>query len=396
MYCRICEGPCIDLARLGHQPLANKYPNNKLAAERQGFWDLTCLICSKCFAGQLSEIISRDEMFLDYYYLSSVNPELVEHFDALAMKLSDRKFVLDIGSNDGILLRPLKKLGVHCLGIDPSINVGEIANNAGLETIIGFFNSDAVEAIENNYGKPDTIIASSIFTHLEDPQTFVRDLGMLLSEEGEIVIEIEYLLSMIKNYQFERFYFDRTFYYSVTSLSKLFSSNGFLVHDIEEITPHGGSLRIYISREGANYNVTKKVLDMLAVEKEVFAQDEIQQFQDKIDNYATELREALEKYSKQGLKVCGFGAPARLATITNFAKIGPDLIEYIVDDSPLKCGKVSPGMSIPIKNRTHMENNPPDVVIVFAYEYFQSIFKFTSKFNVNHYQPIPFNPLFEV
>lgn len=396
MKCRICNEECIYLARLGKQPLANKYPKDKKAIENQGFWDLDALICSNCHAGQLSTILSRDEMFQDYYYLSSVNPELVDHFDDLALKLKSSRFVLDIGSNDGVLLRPLSKLGVRCLGIDPSINVGSLANDEGLETLIGYFDNDAVREIKEHHGRPDVIVASSIFTHLENPKQFVEDLNELLSDDGVIIIEIEYLLNMIQKYQFERFYFDRTFYYSISSLRYLFTKCGFEIYDIEEIEPHGGSLRVFISKADAGKKVTDKVNTMLEIEAEVLQKDQVMQFQVDISSYATELYEALEKYSAEGLRVCGFGSPARLATITNFANIGPELIEYVVDDSPLKVDRYSPGMSIPIVGRKHMEDNPPDVVIVFAYEYFDSIFEFSSKFNVSHYQPIPFKPLFEV
>lgn len=396
MKCRICNQECTYLARLGQQPLANKYPKDKKAIENQGFWDLDALICSNCHAGQLSTILSRDEMFQDYYYLSSVNPELVDHFDDLASKLKSSRFVLDIGSNDGVLLRPLSKLGVRCLGIDPSINVGSLANDEGLETLIGYFDSDTVREIKEHHGRPDVIVASSIFTHLENPKQFVEDLNELLSDDGVIIIEIEYLLNMIQKYQFERFYFDRTFYYSISSLRHLFTKCGFEIYDIEEIEPHGGSLRVFIAKADAGKKVTDKVNIMLEIEAEVLQKDQVTQFQVDISGYAKELYEALEKYSAEGLRVCGFGSPARLATITNFANIGPELIEYVVDDSPLKVDRYSPGMSIPIVGRKHMEDNPPDVVIVFAYEYFDSIFEFTSKFNVSHYQPIPFKPLFEV
>ena len=176
-------------------------------------------------------------------------------------------------------------------------------------------------------------------------------------------------------------------------MNDLFSKNGFKLYNIEEIKPHGGSLRVFISREASDNKRSEKVLNLLKIEEESLKKNQVMQFQHDIESYAKELREALEKFSAKGLKVCGFGSPARLATITNFANIGPELIQYVVDDSPLKCGRFSPGQSIPIKDRKYMEDNPPDVIIVFAYEYFESIFKFTSKFNVDHYQPIPFKLL---
>lgn len=393
MKCRICGDDCSYLARLKKQPLANKYPVDQEAIAKEKFWNLDALICSNCYAGQLSEILSRDELFQDYYYLSSVNTELVEHFNDLASKLHESKFVLDIGSNDGVLLRPLKERGIKCLGIDPSVNVGSLANEEGLETIIGFFDANSAKEIVKNYEKPDVIVASSIFTHLEDPKSFVRNLQEVLSEDGIIIIEIEYLLNMIKQFQFERFYFDRVFYYSITSLNYLFSENGFKLYDIEDIDPHGGSLRVYIARENSKNEVSETLLKFLKNEEKSLRSDQITKFQNAIENYANDFVEALKDYSQKGLRVCGFGSPARLATITNFADIGPDLIEYVVDDSPLKCGRYSPGKSIPIKDRSHMEDNPPDVIVVFAYEYFDSIYKFTSRFGVDHYQPIPFKKL---
>ena len=210
------------------------------------------MICKDCFCGQLNQIIDRSEMFEDYYYLSSVNPELQEHFNVLAEKLKKHDFVLDIGSNDGILLRPLKKLGVNCLGIDPSVNVGKIANDEGLETIIDFFTAKSAKKIIENYGHPDAIVASSIFTHLEEPKDFIEALYNLISSDGNIYIEIEYLSNLIKNFQFERFYFDRPFYYSVTSMKQIFKEKGLSLTEVEKISPHGGSLRLTFSKESAN------------------------------------------------------------------------------------------------------------------------------------------------
>ena len=139
MKCKLCNSDCNLLADLGQQPLANKYPSNDQEISKENFWHLQALICDKCFCGQLNQIIDRSEMFEDYYYLSSVNHELNEHFKTFANYLSKFKFVLDVGSNDGILLRPLKENGIRCLGIDPSVNVGKIANDEGLETIVDFF-----------------------------------------------------------------------------------------------------------------------------------------------------------------------------------------------------------------------------------------------------------------
>jgi len=387
MKCKLCNSDCNLLADLGQQPLANKYPSNDQEISKEKFWHLQALICDKCFCGQLNQIIDRSEMFEDYYYLSSVNHELNEHFKTFANYLFKFKFVLDVGSNDGILLRPLKENGIRCLGIDPSVNVGKIANDEGLETIVDFFNHDSATYIEKKYGKPDAIVASSIFTHLEEPLDFILALESLISDDGEIFIEIEYLVNLIDNFQFERFYFDRPFYYSVTSMKKIFEECNLSLNRVVEISPHGGSLRLCFSKSKENIKPDSSVDKYLDLEKIKFTKANINAFQFSIDNFAEELVKILK--SNKDSKIAGFGAPARLATITNFAKIDSELISYVVDDSPLKVGKYSPGMHIPILSRENMEKDKPDLIIVFAYEYIDSIYEFTKQFNSPHYQPIP-------
>tara|TARA_B100001248_G_scaffold217788_1_gene173054 strand:+ start:17086 stop:18294 length:1209 start_codon:yes stop_codon:yes gene_type:complete len=384
--CELCGSDCNVLADLGNQPLANKYPANKDAFKKEKFWHLKALICSNCFCGQLNEMIDRSEMFEDYYYLSSVNAELNKHFDDFAKDLLDFNFVLDVGSNDGILLRPLKNNNVKCLGIDPSINVGEIANNEGLETIVDFFNMDSAKYIKDNYGKPDAIVASSIFTHLEKPKDFIESLEYLISNNGEIFIEIEYLLNLVKKCQFERFYFDRPFYYSVTSMKNIFEENNLVLTNVKEISPHGGSLRLSFMKRDHNLKIDDSVKNFLELERNFFKSSNVNDFQKEIEKNAKDLVDLL---NKDNLTIAGYGAPARLATITNFANIDINKIKYVVDDSPLKAGRYSPGMHIPIVNKDYLLKEKPDLLVVFAYEYIESIFEYTKQLGIPHYQPIP-------
>ena len=163
---------------LGMQPLANKYPTTAEFAT-EDFFPLTILFCTHCKNVQLGVIVSRGRMFEDYYYLSSVNAGLVRHFQELAKKLTGSQFVLDVGSNDGILLEPLKVLNIKTIGIEPSKNVSKIANDKGLTTICSFFDAAAAAEVEAKYGKPDVVVASSVFTHLEDPHLFIETAARL-------------------------------------------------------------------------------------------------------------------------------------------------------------------------------------------------------------------------
>ena len=344
------------------------------------FFPLKVLFCTNCKNVQLGTKVSRNTMFEDYYYLSSVNPGLVRHFNEYAQHLKDKKFVIDVGSNDGILLKPLKELGVKAVGIEPSINVGKIANDAGLETVIAFFDKASVAEVTAKHGKSDLVVASSIFTHLENPHEFIEAVKDAIEDEGEFVIEVEYIGNMIRDVQFERFYLDRIFYYSLTSLTKLYELHGMYVSDVRVVEPHGGSLRVTGHLAGKGPGVSDAVKKFLADEEEALTLGVMQTFSKTVDDYLSLFKTKLEEYKKEGVYVAGYGAPARVATICNYGKIGPELIEFIVDDSPLKQNKFSPGTHIPIMPKAYLDGleKKPDLLVVFAYEYFDDIKKKTN------------------
>jgi len=393
MKCSICKKTNFKkVIDLGMQPLANKYPKNEKEILKEKLFNLSLLYCSNCLLVRIENIISRKKMFEDYYYLSSVNLGLVRHFNKLAKKIKSKSFVLDIGSNDGILLRPLKKLGIKAVGVDPSINVGKIANNNGLETIIDFFSEKTVKNIIKKHGHPDNIVASSIFTHLEKPKKFANNIKQLLTNNGMFILEVEYLSNFISNVQFERFYFDRPFYYSLTSIDTLFKSIGMSLLDIEKINVHGGSLRCYI-KNAANIKASKKVTEVLNNEKKVLTFNYLKNFNKKISKEAKFLKNNLLSLKKKNKKIFGYGAPARVSTITNLAKIDSKLIEAIIDDSPLKQNRFSPGKHIPIKSNDYIKNKKVDILVVFAYDYFKDIKKNTKKIKCKYYMPIPFKIL---
>ncbi len=393
MKCRICHSEKIsEVIDLGKQPLANKYPKNKFEVKNEKKYSLKILFCKDCRSGQIKKIINRNILFEDYYYLSSVNKKLKEHFEKLAIKIQKYKFVVDVGSNDGILLKPLKALNVRSIGIDPSINVGKIANGRGLETFIGFFNKKIVKKILKKYQKPDLVVASSVVTHLENPIQFSKDIKSFLKENGTLIIEIEYLQNFLKNLEFERFYFDRPFYYSANSINQLFKNVGMTLYDIEKINVHGGSLRCYI-KNSSNPKITNRCKKIIEDEKKYLNISAFKSFNKEIYLNSKILKNKLIYLNKKKLNIIGYGSPARVSTITNVAKIDSSLIRYIIDDSPLKQNRFSPGMHIKILPRKKNINKNIDIVVVFAYEYFKDIKKFFGKIKVNFYKPIPFSKL---
>lgn len=373
LQCHLCANDAlVEFLNLGEQPLANKYPREAdFAAE--DFFPEPVLFCTQCKNVQLGTMISRERMFVDYYYLSSVNPGLVRHFNKLAQKLKAAKFVVDIGSNDGVLLKPLKELGVKALGVDPSVNVSKIANDQGLPTLTAFFDFATAAKITNEWGKPDVVVASSIFTHLEDPHAFTQAVKQLMAPDGSFIIEVEYIGNILQDVQFERFYLDRIFYYSLTSLRDLFAQYDMVITDVAIIEPHGGSLQVTVRNAATGHQPSPRVLDLLTQEATTLTLPELKKFTQTVDEYITAFRNKLIEYKQAGLKVAGYGAPARVTTICNYGNIGPELIEFLIDDSPLKQNRFSPGTHIPIFPRAYLTSHRPDILVVFAYEYFDDI-----------------------
>jgi len=368
----LCGEPAaIQFLDLGQQPLANKYPTEAEFATEE-FFPLQMFFCQKCKNVQLGTSVSRERMFEDYYYLSSVNRGLVKHFEELAQRLASARFVVDVGSNDGILLKPLQRSGVKALGVEPSINVSKIANDQGLETMTAFFDTSVAEAIEKSHGRADVIVASSVFTHLDDPSEFIEAVKRLLTDDGTFIIEVEYIGSILATTQFERFYLDRIFYYSLTSLSKLFAAHGMFVSDVREIASHGGSLQVFVQRSDGQH-CSDAARRLLAREERGLTLETFHEFRRSVDIQITAFKERLVEYQRAGLRIAGYGSPARVATICNYGHIGPSEIPFTVDDSPLKQNKFTPGTHIPIVPKSYLDEHKSEVLVVFAYEYFDDI-----------------------
>ena len=393
MKCRICKSnKNYEVFNLKKQPLANKYPKNKKEIIKEKKYKLSVYFCEECKTAQIKNIISRKLMFKEYFYLSSINKGLRDHFFKLAKKLKKFNFVVDIGSNDGILLDPLKKNNVKAVGIDPSINVGKIANDKGLLTYIGFFEKKIIDKILKNNQKPDAIVASSVITHLEKPLEFVKNVKSFLQEDGTLILEIEYLHHFLENLEYERFYFDRPFYYSATSIFYMFKKYDMCLYDIELINIHGSSLRLFIknSNSAAMTNRCKKIL---AKENRKLNLSNLKKLNTQIIREANLLKNTLIKLKNNNNKIIGYGSPARVSTITNFSKINSSLIDYIIDDSPIKQNKFTPGSHIRILPKKNNINKNINIVVVFAYEYFKDIKKKFKGFKVKFYKPIPFKIL---
>ena len=390
--CIICDTQIEKIKSLGLQPLANKYPQNNNEIENEFTSLMDVYYCEKCFYVNLPCKVNRDVFFEDYYYLSSVNKELVDHFESLAIEINKlgSKSVLDVGSNDGILLAKLLDKNINCLGIDPSENVSAIANKKGLKTIVGFFNKKSVDKIKIDFGNPDLITASSVFTHLENPRSFFEDCKSLLSKGGKIIIEVEYLADIVREFSFERFYFDRPHYYSLNALIKLAETSGFSLEDAQLVNVHGGSIRAIFTGEN-DVKTSPRAKEILEQEQAHLSKKQIIDKLDEFSNFCKKLKKKINDFKNNNIKIAAYGCPARFSTITNFAGITKDDMPYVIDDSPLKQGRLSPGKHIPIRSFNKDDN--VDVYVVFAYEYIRSIKEKVKNPNIKFFKPVPFQEI---
>lgn len=376
MICHLCASESFEFLDLEQQPMANKYPKSFHEISNEEFYRVKVFFCPSCKNIQLDTTVSRETMFVDYYYLSSVNAALVKHYEKFAReKLKGTRLVVDVGSNDGILLKPLKEMGVKAVGIDPSENVGKIANASGLTTVVDFFNASSVSYLKSYFGTADVITGLSMFSHLQDPHQFIEDVKSLLTDDGRFIVEVEYNVEILKKLAFERFYLDRIFYFSVTSFSALFELHGMYVQDAEVTAVHGGSLRITAQKAGLGMMPNRRVKRYMTAEKKTLTRKKVTAFGVGARKQVSLLKKKLVDFKKKGLNVIGYGAPARLSTITNFGDIGQDLITVVIDDSALKQGRYSPGKHIPIVPASYLVGYTPDIMVVFAYDYFKDIKK---------------------
>jgi len=264
------------------------------------------------------------------------------------------------------------------------IGWGSSARNAGFCCI--YPAKMSVATMFKKFGKEET---KKFFNNTIEGSNFTKNL---IEENGFLILEVEYLSNFIKNIQFERFYFDRPFYYSLLSIKILFQQVGMSLVNVEHINTHGGSIRCYI-KNSKDEKSTSLVEDILKIEKLHLNIETFKNFQKKIIKETTNLKDKLNYFKRSKKKVIGYGAPARVSTITNFANIDYNHIDFIIDDSPLKQDRYTPGTHIPIISRKKSKSNNVDIIIVFAYEYFKEIKELTKNYNCEYFQPIPFSKL---
>ena len=374
--CRSCGNT--DLKRvvsLGYQPLANNLLKN--SKEQCELYPLEVNYCSKCHNCQLSVSVNPKKMFSNYLYTSSTSKKFRDHFVNAAkkytkeLKLNKKKsYIIDIGSNDGVALKPFLDLGFKkILGIEPAKNLSKLANKNKIKTFNGFLEKSNLKKIKKN---ADLILASNVFAHSDKLKEMAKCMFELLSAKGTIIIEVQYLMNTLQDLTFDNIYHEHYNYWSLTSLVNFFNQLNGKIFRSEKIDTHGGSLRIYVTKNKKvkPENSVKKMLD----EEEKFGIKKFktyQEFGEKVYKIRENVRKNLKKIKEKNNLIIGFGAPAKATTALNFFGITNE-IDFVVEDNKLKHNKYIPGVKIPIKSKAIIKDKK-NTMIVLAWNFYKEI-----------------------
>lgn len=379
--CRICANPVLlPVVSLGESPLANNLvsADKKQTAE---FYPLEMVYCPTCHLCQLSYVTPPEKMFKHYVYVTSTTNTFKQHFKDFAealtkdFNLSENSLVVDIGSNDGLLLGYLRDRGVRVMGVEPAENIVEIARKNGVDTVCDFFTEGAVTDILRIKGKADIITANNVFAHINNIKDIVKNVKLLLKDSGVFCIEVQYLLDTIQNLTFDNIYHEHLSYYSLHALDEFFRRNDMHAFKVQHVNSHGGSIRVFVQPNGGPHAIDASVQDTLARERQAGLDryETYQTFAQEIYAIRTRFRNFASSVKAQGKRLVGYGAPAKATTFLNFCGIDHNSLEYIIEDNALKHGLLVPGVNIPIVSKEQLERDTPDYVAILAWNFADEI-----------------------
>jgi len=379
--CRSCKNKHLNrMISLGLSPLANNLKDN--LNQFVDMFPLEVNYCSNCHNCQLSVSVPSEKMFDNYLYVSSTASSFRKHFEEAAInyinkfKLDKNDLVVDIGSNDGIALKPLMENNIKVIGVEPAKNIAKLANDTNIFTINSYFDSDVTKTILNKYGKAKIVTASNVFAHSPNLKEIALNALDLLTDDGVFIIEVQYLMDTIKDLTFDNIYHEHVNYWSVTSLKNFFESIGALIIDVEHINTHGGSIRVYVTKSNKQTYQQSPSVDMFVEKEKIFGLTEFStyfNFGKDIENIKNIVNQNLNKIKTKYKNIVAYGSPAKATTSLNYFKIDNSVIKYTIEDNELKNGKFIPGVNIPIKNKNFINDSFPDIVIVLAWNFFDLI-----------------------
>jgi len=375
--CRVCDAPISAFMSFGRMPIANGF----LTAEEipdEYFFELAPAFCSQCSMFQLIEQPQPDKMFHgNYAFYSSTSRYMQMHFEAFAKSviadvLPGRAdpFVVELGSNDGIMLRHYHERGIRHLGVEPSVNVADVARERGIKTISAFFNRKLAEDIVAEHGRADVMLAANVMCHIPDLPGVAAGAQHLLKPDGVFIFEDPYLGDMIEKTSYDQIYDEHVFIFSASSVARAFAPHGLELVDVAPQITHGGSMRYTLAPKGSR-PATARAAEQLGKERAQGLEkaETYLQFKRNCETSRTRLIQTLNELRAQGKRVVGYGATSKSTTVTNYCGITPEHVEFISDTTPIKQGKLSPGAHIPVRAYSEFTRVYPDYALLFAWNH---------------------------
>lgn len=382
--CRLCHSINLELVlKLTPTPPANELVTREETQKPQDTFPLDIFFCKNCFHVQLLEVVDPSRLFKNYVYVSGTSKDFVKHFETYANNmisrygLNSKDFVFEIGSNDGTLLSFFKTQGLKILGIDPAERIGHEANQKGIPTLIDFFNSTLAAKVVKEHGLASLIVANNVYAHIDDIDSVTEGIKILLKDEGVFTFEVSYLKDVFEKTLFDTMYHEHLCYHSVISLQKYLDRHQMKLIMVEAINTHGGSIRVHACKKVAQHATHPSVGEFIQKEHEQGFDKAatFHKFNEKINKLGDELVTLLKKFKSEGKKIAAFGLPAKATTLMYHFKIGPEYIDYVVDDNPLKQNLFSPGFHIPIYPSSQIKIDRPDYLVILAWNFADYIIK---------------------
>lgn len=375
--CLICNNLISPFMTFGKMPIANGFLN-PFDFKNEYFFEMEVGFCSKCTMFQLINQPKREQMFNENYaFFSGTSRYMQDHFKLFAEHVRkdlilDKKdpFIVEIGSNDGIMLQNFAMWGIRHLGVEPSANVAEVAREKGINTIVNFFDKNCAREIVAQNGHADAFIAANVMCHIPYMHSIIDGLKLLLKPKGIAAFEDPYLGNVIQQTTFDQIYDEHVFLFSLHSIKNLFEMHDMELIDVEPQPTHGGSMRYIIANKG-QHKVSQRVIVLLEKEKVLGLHrwETFNKFKENCENFREKLVNLLRIIRKDGHKIVGYAATSKSTTIINYCGLTVNDIEYISDTTPIKQGKFSPGAHIPIKPYEEFKNNYPEYALLFAYNH---------------------------
>lgn len=381
LQCRSCGSTNAALILdLGRQPLANNLLTPADLAKPEPKFPLRLAVCRSCWLLQITDLVPPVALFSEYLYFSSFSDLMLRHAREAAGRyvrefgLNAASLVVEIASNDGYLLQNFVTAKVPSLGIEPAANIAKVAREKGIETLEEFFGDKTAGDLAAQRRQADLILGNNVFAHAPDTNDFVAGLKTLLKPAGRIALEFPYGVEFIQHHEFDTIYHEHVFYFTLTALQPLFERHGLTIFRVERLPIHGGSLRLFAGHTGT-HTVETSVTALRGEEKRkgVDSLACYEGFADQVHGLKRDLVELLARLKREGKRIAAYGASAKGSTLLNFVGVGPETLEFVVDRSTYKQGRLTPGTHLPILPPEALRQRQPDYTLLLTWNFADEI-----------------------